>query len=76
MTKKTKPKIQSPVLRRALSDVDGLGENHAPQKDSVIVIRVSGEEKDQIRDVADNLGLNVSAYLLDLHRLARERLGY
>jgi len=76
MTKKTKRKVQSPALRRALSNVDGLGENHPPQKDSVIVIRVSAEEKDQIRDVADNLGLSVSAYLLDLHRIARERLGY
>ncbi len=75
MTKKTKRKVQSPALRRALSNVDALGQNCAAQKDSVIVIRVSGEEKSEIREVADNLGLNVSAYLLDLHRLARERLG-
>ena len=42
----------------------------------MIVIRVSAEEKEQIREVAEHLGLSVSAYLLDLHRLARERLGY
>ncbi|MCP4035946.1 MAG: hypothetical protein GY733_03340 [bacterium] len=76
MTKKTKRKVQSPALRRALSNVDGLGEDQPPQKDSVIVIRVSAEEKDEIREVAEHLGLSVSAYLLDLHRLARERLGY
>lgn len=76
MTKKTKHKVKPPSLRRALSNVDGLGENLAPQKDSVIVIRVSAEEKEQIREVAEHLELSVSAYLLDLHRLARERLGY
>ena len=76
MTKKAKPKTQSPALRRALRDVEGLGENPPPQKDSAIIFRISGAEKEEIREVADHLGLSVSAYLLDLHRLARERLDF
>tara|TARA_R110002126_G_scaffold10067_20_gene45177 strand:- start:1752 stop:1982 length:231 start_codon:yes stop_codon:yes gene_type:complete len=76
MTKKSQPKAKSPTLRHALSDVDDLGKNIASKKDLVIVIRVSIEEKERIRDVAGHLGLSVSAYLLDLHRLASERLGY
>lgn len=75
MTKKTKQKTPSPDLRRVLSDVEGLGENRPPQKDSAIIFRVSASEKEEIREVAERLGLSVSAYLLDLHRLARERLG-
>ena len=76
MTKTTKKERSSSTLRSALTDVEGLGEGRPAQKDSAIIFRVSAAEKAEIREVADGLGLSVSAYLLDLHRLARERLGY
>lgn len=74
MTKKQK--VPPRKLRRALSRVEGLGEEQPVQKDSAIIFRVSAGEKEEIREVADGLGLSVTAYLLDLHRIARERLGY
>ena len=73
--KKKQQKVPPRDLRRALSSVERLGEDQPVQKDSAIIFRVSAVEKEEIREVADGLGLSVSAYLLDLHRLARERLG-
>lgn len=75
MKKKAKPKKPSADLRNALADVEGLGRNRPVQKDTAIIFRVSAAEKEEIRDVAERLGLSVSGYLLDLHRIARERLG-
>ncbi len=74
MTKKAKRKVPSADLRKALSDVEGLGRNRPVQKDTAIIFRVSAAEKAEIREVAEQLGLSVSAYLLDLHRIALERL--
>ena len=37
-------------------------------------IRVSESELGELREMADELGISVSAYLLQLHRLAREAL--
>lgn len=74
MKKKIQQKKPSADLRNALADVEGLGQGRVVQKDSAIIFRVSVAEKEQIREIADRLGLSVSAYLLDLHRIARERL--
>ena len=67
--KKTKPS-----LREALADVSGLGDDRPASKDTAIIFRVSAEEKAEIREVAEGLGLSVSSYILDLHRIAREQL--
>ena len=37
-------------------------------------IRVSESELGELREMADELGISVSAYLLQLHRLAQEAL--
>ena len=76
MKKKAQRESPPANLRDALADVGGLGQGKADPKDSAIIFRVSAAEKEQIREVADRLGLSVSAYLLDLHRIARERLGH
>lgn len=75
MKNKAQRKKPPADLRSVLADVEGLGQGRAVQKDSAIIFRVSAMEKEQIREIADRLGLSVSAYLLDLHRIARERLG-
>lgn len=62
-------------LHEVLSDVEGLGQSRAAHKDSAVIFRVSVAEKEQIRETAHQLGLSVSAYLLDLHRIALERIG-
>ena len=72
--KKSKRKKQAANLRAALTDVQGLGKGRSIQKDTAIIFRVSAEEKAEIRDVAERLGLSVSGYLLELHRIARERI--
>jgi hypothetical protein len=73
--KKGKQKKSNPKLRDALSDVSRLDKDRPAPKDAAIIFRVSAEEKEEIRAVAERLGLSVSGYLLDLHRIARERLG-
>lgn len=72
--KKTKQKKLKPTLRDALTDVSALGGDRPAPKDAAVIFRVSAEEKEEIRQVAKGLGLSVSGYLLDLHRIARERL--
>lgn len=43
-------------------------------KEGRIELRVTDEEKEEIRDIAGSLGLSVGEYLLNLHRYARKRL--
>ena len=72
--KKSKRKKPSADLRVALSGAQGLGRVRSSQKSASVIFRVTTEEKDEIREMAERLGLSVSAYLLDLHRIVRERL--
>ena len=71
---KSKRKKPAADLRAVLSGVQGLGQVRSNQKSASIIFRVTAEEKEEIREVAERFGLSVSAYLLDLHRIARERL--
>jgi Mobilization protein NikA len=61
-------------IRRALRDLDldELGADVA--KSSIINLRVTEAEKDEIRTVADALGMTMAGYLLALHREVRDRL--
>lgn len=54
------------------TDVKGFGRGEPVQKGSATTFRVSAAEKEEIRDVAERLGLSVCGYLLGLHRIARE----
>ncbi len=72
--KKAQRKESKRSLRDALADVSELGEGRPAPKDAAIIFRVSAEEKEEIREVAEGLGLSVSGYLLDLHRIARKQL--
>lgn len=42
------------------------------RKDKAILIRVTGSEREEIRRTASRVGLSVSAYLLQLHRHAKD----
>ena len=60
-------------VARALRDLD-LDELEAEERKSTIInLRVTDAEKDEIRAVADALRITVARYLLGLHREVRDR---
>jgi Mobilization protein NikA len=62
-------------IRRALRglDLDELGAEET--KTSIINLRVTQAEKEEIKAVAEALGMTMAGYLLALHREVRERVG-
>jgi hypothetical protein len=61
-------------LARALKGVSPDRLRTVTTKGSSIVLRVSASEKTKIKQTAERLGITVSEYLLQLHRIAAERL--
>lgn len=61
-------------IRRALRelDLDELGTDET--KSAVINLRVAEAEKEEIKVVADALGMTVAGYLLALYREVRDRV--
>jgi hypothetical protein len=53
-----------------LPDLIRVGET----KSSIVILRVAEAEKEEIRAVADALGMTVAGYLLALHREVRDRI--
>ena len=61
-------------IARALRELD-LDELGAEEKKTAIInLRVTDAEKEEIRAVAEGLGMTVAGYLLALHREVRGRL--
>lgn len=61
-------------IARALRDLD-LDELGVEEKKSAIInLRVTETEKDEIKAIADGLGMTVAGYLLALHRQVRDRI--
>ena len=61
-------------IARALRDLDLDELKQETTKTDSILIRVSADEKSEIRTVAETLEISVAEYLLGLHRGVRERL--
>jgi len=57
-------------LRRALTPATPWAARDRVPKDGRVNLRVSTEEKAEMAAAADEFGLNVSEYLLKLHRVA------
>lgn len=58
-------------IRRALRGLDLEGLEGEERKDSVINLRVTEAEKEEIQATAEALELSVAEYLLNLHRHVR-----
>ncbi len=71
---KKKPKKVAPDLRKAMKGLAARSGPEVPRKDQIINLRVSSQQKDEINAAARELGMSVSAYLLELHGLAHEEL--
>lgn len=63
--------MSSPTIERA---AEAVVEQGSRALDDRIAFKVSGQEKDEVKQAAEKLGLSMSQYLLELHRAAFRKL--